>query len=173
MKRKIIILIFAIICSIFSIDSSKAISVNRVDLNDNNRSIGAIQGERYIRYIDDKYTYILSNGTATLPSLKGIKILRTVYSYYQVDGKNHRVDVIQVKEDGKETWEETIRSYKEAHSFKKEYNSHYYKIGDYGYYSYDFICSKCKYKKKGGVDKVYIGPGKGLPEPKKLDIFEI
>lgn len=37
--------------------------------------------------------------------------------------------------------------------------------GEYGYYEYDYVCSKCKHRKKGGVDKIYIGPGTGLPLP--------
>lgn len=95
-----------------------------------------------------------------------IKILRTVYAYYTVDSKNHRVDVIHVKKQGNEKWEETIRTYLEPHSFgKKVYTSDYYKSGNYGYYPYEYVCSKCKYRKKGGVDKIYVGPGNGLPAP--------
>lgn len=95
-----------------------------------------------------------------------IKILRTVYAYYTKDNKNHRVEVIHVKQQEKEKWEETVRTYLEPHSFgEKVYTSDYYKSGDYGYYPYEYVCSKCKYRKKGGVDKIYIGPGSEMPAP--------
>lgn len=102
-----------------------------------------------------------------------IRILRTVYAYYYLSEIQHKVDVIHEKRQRfktsagtwYKTWEETIRSYNESHSFSKQYTSNSYRSGEYGYYEYDYICSKCNHRKKGGVDKIYIGPGTGLPSP--------
>lgn len=102
-------------------------------------------------------------------SSEGIEILRTVYAYYTLGNQKHQVDVIHVKRHGNETWEETIKTYNESHSFYKEYTANYYRSGEYGYYPYDHLCSKCKHRQGGGVDKIYIGIGHEMPVPNAND----
>lgn len=112
-----------------------------------------------------EYIVEWSDEATVFGNANDIRVIRTVYAYYSLNDRQHKVDVIHVKRQGNETWEETIRSYNESHSFSKEYTSNCYRSGEYGYYEYNYVCSKCKHRKKGGVDKIYIGPGTGLPLP--------
>jgi len=58
-----------------------------------------------------EYIVESSNEATVFGNANDIRVIRTVYAYYYLNGRQHKVDVIHVKRQGNETWEETIRSY--------------------------------------------------------------
>ncbi|MDY3947709.1 MAG: hypothetical protein SOZ40_06995 [Ezakiella sp.] len=171
MRKRLLVFALVIVSVLNSFSQAKAQSFDgKIEIDDSefDHSLDESFGNGVYNAKLNRMEYVVETPFYEIMALSNsgsIRILRTVYAYSSQDSQNHKVEIIYVKSQGNEKWEETIRSYLESHSFDKIYTSDYYRSGDYGYYPFYYVCSKCKHRKEGGVEKVYIGPGGGMPLP--------
>ena len=160
MKKKV----FLFLCATFSF-------IFLCTLDVASKEIGSKEETRFYNNFKKRMEYVVKS-EVVFNILGKPEVIRTIYAYYTLNDREHRVEVINYKREKRngedKVWEEVVRTYTEPHSYVKEYTSNYYKRGEYGYYEYNYRCKKCQNLKYGGVDKVYIGPGDFLPLPNKL-----